>query len=248
MFSSVFDKVVSSAAADALATFLPRDALPVPSSTLCCLSFADRFLSRYPAGGGDGIGDTHDIDDRLAGRASASGIAVTEDDLEITTQSAAALGGRLAAALAGEIRSKQTRDPSTAPVSDLLAKVRGIFFDRLCCIGREIRVSRDDKAERDETLLLHQIHALKNAALECCSREKWCAIVSSGGESLVVCSVPLPWIDGAASGCDFLVFDPWPRPAMKLHGSYVVKFTTVRSVAGEMVHSTAKSVLHNRNA
>lgn len=178
---------------------------------------------------------SHNIGDSLVGRASSAGIAVTEDELVRTIQSAAELGGRLAAALAGTVRSRQqTRDPATAPVSDLLSKVRGIFGNRLACIGREIRLSRDEKAERDETLLLHQIHALRNSTLEHCARQKWCAIVSSGGESIAVCSVPLPSVEGAASGCDFLVFDPWPRPAMKLLGSYVVKFTTVRCVAATL--------------
>lgn len=223
MFSAVFDKVVSEKAPDALGVFPPRAALPVPSSTLCCLSFADRFLSPYPDGGSE----IHS-----GNRISSASIPVSEDDLVLTMQTAAELGGRLAAALAGTDRSRQrhTRDPATATVSDLLTKVRGIFGNRLACVGREIRVSRDERAERNETLLLHQIHALKNAALKHCEDDKWCAIVSSGGESVAVCSVPLSPAPETASGCDFLVFDPWPRPAMKLHGSYVVKFTTVRCV------------------
>ncbi|CAN0489914.1 unnamed protein product, partial [Ectocarpus sp. 12 AP-2014] len=36
--------------------------------------------------------------------------------------------------------------------------------------------------------------------------------------------------EGGSCGCDFLLFDPWPRPAMKLRGSYIVKFTTVRGL------------------
>lgn len=229
MFSSVFDKVISTTAPDALKTFPPRAALPVPSSTLCCLTFADRFLSHYPTRSppvNDG-----DIDGivRLAGRVASVGIAVSANELDSVMQSAADLGGRLAAALAGTARSRN-RDPATAPVSDLLTKVRGIFGGRLTSIAREIRVARSGKAERDETLLLRQIHALKNVGLEACGGQKWCIVVSSGGESLVVCVIPLPPVEGTTWGCDFLVFDPWPRPAMKLCGSNIVKFTTVRSV------------------
>lgn len=230
MFSSVFDKVVSATAPDTLATFPPRDDLPASASTLCCLSFADRFISQYPSARSTSIGD--DIDGGLLlERAGPSvAIAISTDDLEATMESAAELGGRLAAALAGKVRSKR-REPATASVPDLLTKVRGIFGNRLACVGREIRVSRNVQAEKDETLLLRQIHALKNAALDACNGEKWCVVVSSGGESLVVCSVPLPAVEeGGAYGCDFLVFDPAPRPAMKLRGSYIVKFTTVRFV------------------
>lgn len=229
MLSSVFDKVVSATAPDALATFPPRAALPVPPSTLCCLGFADRFLSHYPIPHLEG-GDDTSLDACLAGRAGTAGIATSADEIESTMQKASELAGRLAAALAGTARPKN-RAPATAPVSDLLAKVRGIFGNRLTCVGREIRVSRDGKAESDETLLLRQIHVLKNAVLENYNGRKWCIVVSSGGESLAVLSVPLPPIEaGGTCGCDFLVFDPSPRPAMKLRGSYVVKFTTVRSV------------------
>ncbi|CAM9498130.1 unnamed protein product, partial [Hapterophycus canaliculatus] len=226
MFSSVFDKIVSPTAPDALSTFPPRADLPASSSTLCCLSFADHFISRYPTAGTAAI--DADADGRLLlGRA---GIAMSANDLEVIMQSAAELGGRLAAALAGTVRSKR-RGLAVAPVSDLLGKVRGIFGNRLASVGREIRVSRNSEAERDETLLLRQIHAIKNAALSACEGEKWCFIVSSGGESLAVCSVPLPAVgEGGAPGCDFLVFDPWPRPAMKLRGSYILRFTTVRGL------------------
>lgn len=236
MFSAVFDKVVSETSQDAFATFPPPAALPVPSSTLCCLSFMDRFLLHYPDDCSKTMYNSHNnSDNSLVGRASSVGIAITEDELVLTMHSAAELGGRLAAALAGTARPKQqTRDPAIVPVSDLLAKVRGIFGNRLTCIGREIRVSRDEKAERDETLLLDQIHALKNSALKHCAGQKWCAIVSSGGESIAICSIPLSSVEGVANGCDFLVFDPWPRPAMKLLGSYVVKFTTVRCVAATL--------------
>lgn len=224
MFSSVFDKIVSPTAPDALGTFPPRGDLPASSSTLCCLSFADNFISHYPTVPTASINDDAD-GHLLIGRAA---IAMSADDLEAIMQSAAELGGRLAAALAGTVRSKR-RELATAPVSDLLGKVRGIFGNRLTSVGREIRVTRNAEAERDETLLLRQIHALKNAALSACEGEKWCLIVSCGGESLAVCSVPLPAVEeGGACGCDFLVFDPWPRPAMKLRGSYIVKFTTVR--------------------
>lgn len=228
MFSSVLDKVVSATAPDTLATFPPRADLPASSSTLCCLSFVDQFISHYPTAYNTGI--EGDVGGRLlqgcAGR--PAGIAISTDDLESTMESAAELGGRLAAALAGTVRSKR-REPATAPVSDLLTKVRGIFGNRLTCVGREIRVSRNVQAERDETLLLRQIHTLKNAALDACNGEKWSIVVSSGGESLAVCSVPLPAVEEeGAFGCDFLIFDPSPRPAMKLRGSYIVKFTTVR--------------------
>lgn len=230
MFSSVFDKVVSATAPDTLSTFPPRADLPASSSTLCCLSFADRFISQYPTA--DATIIDHEIDGGLLlERVGPSvGIAISTDDLESTMESAAELGGRLAAALAGTVRSKR-REPATATVPDLLTKVRGIFGNRLACVGREIRVSRNVQAERDETLLLRQIHALKNAALDTCAGEKWCIVVSSGGESLVVSSIPLPPVEeGGAYGCDFLVFDPSPRPAMKLRGSHIVKFTTVRCV------------------
>lgn len=229
MFSSVFDKVISTTAPDALKTFPPRAALPVPSSTLCCLTFVDRFLSRYPTPSPP-VNDGGNVDIvRLAGRVASVGIAVTADELDSVMQGAADLGGRLAAALAGTARSRN-RDPSTTPVSDLLAKVRGIFGNRLTSIAREIRVARNGKTEQDETLLLRQLHALKNAGLEACGGQKWCIVVSSGGESLVVCIIPLPPVQGETWGCDFLVFDPWPRPAMKLCGSYIIKFTTVRLV------------------
>lgn len=230
MFSSVFDKVVSATSPDILATFPPRANLPASSSTLCCLSFADRFISQYPTARATNIGDEIN-GDLLVGRVGPSvGIAISTGDLESTMESAAELGGRLAAALAGTVRSKR-RENATASVPDLLTKVRGIFGNRLACVGREIRVSRNVQAEKDETLLLRQVHALKNAALDACNGEKWCVIASSGGESLVVCSVPLPAVEeGGAYGCDFLVFDPSPRPAMKLRGSYIVKFTTVRFV------------------
>lgn len=231
MFSSVLDKVVSTTAPGTLATFPPRADLPASSSTLCCLSFVDRFISRYTTAVNTAI--EGDIDGRLLlGRAGRpAGIAISADDLEATMESAAELGGRLAAALAGTVRSKRSSEPATAPVPDLLAKVRGIFGNRLTCVGREIRVSRNEQAERDETLLLRQIHTLKNAALDACNGEKWSIVVSSGGESLAVCCVPLPAVEeGGACGCDFLIFDPWPRPAMKLRGSYIVKFTTVRFV------------------
>ncbi|CAM9253119.1 unnamed protein product [Pylaiella littoralis] len=230
MFSSVLDKVVSATAPGTLATFPPRADLPASSSTLCCLSFVDRFISRYPTAYNTKVKDN--IDGRLllghAGR--PAGIAISADDLESTMESAAELGGRLAAALAGTVRSKR-RESTTAPVSDLLAKVRGIFGNRLTCVGREIRVLRNVQAEGDETLLLRQIHTLKNAALDACNGEKWSIVISSGGESLAVCSVPLPTVEeGGACGCDFLIFDPSPRPAMKLRGSYIVKFTTVRGL------------------
>lgn len=234
MFSSVFDKVVSANAPDILASFPPRGDLPASSSTLCCLSFADRFISHYPTARTKPIDD--DIDGQLLlGRAGPpAGIAISADDLEATMESAAELGGRLAAALAGTVRSKR-REPAAAPVPDLLTKVRGIFGNRLTCVGREIRVARNLQAEKDETLLLRQMHALKNAALDACNGEKWCVVVSSGGESLAVCSVPLPAMEeGGQCGCDFLVFDPCPRPDMKLRGSYIVKFTTVRCVSPEL--------------
>lgn len=229
MFSSAFEKVVSATAPDVLATFPTRATLPASASTICCLTFADRFLSHYPITHKTAIGSSGDhIDVRLASHVGTGGIAISADDLESIMQSAAELGGRLSTAMAGTARS-QKRGPVAAPVSDLLTKVRGIFGNRLSCIGREIRVSRDFKAERDETLLLRQIHALKNAALDACNGEKWCVVVSSGGESLVVCSIPLPPVeDGGACGCDFCVFDPSPRPDMKLRGSYIIKFTTVR--------------------
>ncbi|CAM9495431.1 unnamed protein product [Ectocarpus sp. 8 AP-2014] len=227
MFSSVFDKVVSATAPDTLGTFPPRGDLPASSSTLCCLSFADRFISHYPIARNATVDDVVDGGILLGRTGPTTGIAISAGDIETIMGSAAELGGRLAAALAGTVRSKR-RDLATAPVSDLLAKVRGIFGNRLTCIGREIRVSRNAEAEKDETLLLRQIHALKNAAMESCNGEKWSFLVSSGGESLVVCSVPLPAVEeGGSCGCDFLVFDPWPRPAMKLRGSYIVKFTTV---------------------
>lgn len=230
MFSSVFDKVVSATAPDTLATFPPRADLPASSSTLCCLSFADRFISQYPTDRATNIGDEIDGGLLLGSVGPSVGIAISTDELESTMESAAELGGRLAAALAGTVRSKR-REPANASVPDLLTKVRGIFGDRLACVGREIRVSRNEQAERDETLLLRQIHALKNAALDACNGEKWAVVVSSAGESLVVCSIPLPAVEeGGAYGCDFLVFDPSPRPAMKLRGSYIVKFTTVRFV------------------
>ncbi|CBJ49179.1 hypothetical protein Esi_0207_0048 [Ectocarpus siliculosus] len=248
MFSSVFDKVVSATAPDTLGTFPPRGDLPASSSTLCCLSFADRFISHYPIARNATVDDVVDGGILLGRTGPTTGIAISAGDVETIMGSAAELGGRLAAALAGTVRSKR-RDLATAPVSDLLAKVRGIFGNRLTCIGREIRVSRNAEAEKDETLLLRQIHALKNAALESCNREKWCFLVSSGGESLVVCSVPLPAVEeGGSCGCDFLVFDPWPRPAMKLRGSYIVKFTTVRglqlhllSALGEIWRSSGRS-------
>ncbi|CAM9382816.1 unnamed protein product [Scytosiphon promiscuus] len=226
MFSSVFEKIVSPSAPDALDTFPPRADLPASPSTLCCLSFADHFITHYPTAQKAVTDD--DADGRLLrGRA---GIAMSANDLEVIMQSAAELGGRLAAALSGTVRSKR-RELATAPVSELLGKVRGIFGNRLTCVGREIRVSRNTEAEGDETLLLRQIHAIKSAALSACEAQKWCFIVSSGGESLTVCSIPLPAVeDGGACGCDFLVFDPWPRLAMKLRGSYVVKFTTVRGL------------------
>lgn len=228
MFSSVFDKVVSATAPDTLGTFPPRGELPASSSTLCCLSFADRFISHYPVARNPTVDDAVDGGILLGRTGPTTGIAMSAGDVETIMGSAAELGGRLAAALSGTVRSKR-RDLATAPVSELLAKVRGIFGNRLTCIGREIRVSRNAEAEKDETLLLRQIHTLKNAALESCNREKWCFLVSSGGESLLVCSVPLPAVEeGGVCGCDFLVFDPWPRPAMKLRGSYIVKFTTVR--------------------
>lgn len=229
MFSSAFDKVVSATAPDALAAFPPRATLPASASTICCLSFTDQFLSHYPTAHKPAIGSSGDhVDVLLANHVGTGGIAISADDLEAIMQSAADLGGRLSAALAGTARS-QKRGTVAAPVSDLLAKVRGIFGNRLTCVGREIRVARDFKAERDETLLLRQIHALKNAALEACNGEKWCVVVSSGGESLVVCSIPLPPVeDGGTCGCDFFVFDPSPRPDMKLRGSYIIKFTTVR--------------------
>eukprot|EP00903_Cladosiphon_okamuranus_P009411 g8975.t1 len=174
------------------------------------------------------IGDDIDGGLLLDRTGPSVGIAISTDDLEATMESAAELGGRLAAALAGTVRSKR-REPASASVPDLLTKVRGIFGNRLACVGREIRVSRNVEAERNETLLLRQVHALKNAALDACNGEKWCLVVSSDGESLVVCSVPLPSAEeGGAYGCDFLVFDPAPRPAMKLYGSSIVKFTTVR--------------------
>ena len=234
MFSSVFDKVVSANAPDILATFPPRGDLPASSSTLCCLSFADRFISHYPTA------RTKTVEDYIDGRllldraGPPAGIAISADDIEATMESAAELGGRLAAALAGTVRSKR-REPPAAPVPDLLTKVRGIFGNRLACVGREIRVSRNVQAEKDETLLLRQMHALKNAALDSCNGEKWCIVVSSGGESLTVCSVPLPAMEeGGACGCDFLVFDPCPRPEMKLRGSYIVKFTTIRCVSSRL--------------
>lgn len=229
MFSSAFDKVVSATAPDALAEFPPRATLPASASTICCLSFTDQFLSHYPTAHKPAIGSSGDhVDVLLANHVGTGGIAISADDLEVIMQSAADLGGRLSSALAGTARS-QKRGTVAAPVSDLLTKVRGIFGNRLTCVGREIRVARDFKAERDETLLLRQIHALKNAALEACNGEKWCVVVSSGGESLVVCSIPLPPVeDGGTCGCDFFVFDPSPRPDMKLRGSYIIKFTTVR--------------------
>lgn len=229
MFCSVFDKVVSATAPDALATFPPRAALPVSSSTLCCLSFADRFISHYPTAYAPIVGNVDgNVNARLVGRAGVTGIAVSHNELELVMQTSAELGARLAATLAGTVRSENW-ESATAPVSDLLSKVRGIFGNRLICVGREIRVSRNVKAEREETLLLGQLHALKNAALEASNGEKWCIVVSSSDESLAVCSLPLPSMEEeGACGCDFLVFDPWPRPAMKLRGSYVVKFTTIR--------------------
>ena len=232
MFSSVFDKVVSATAPDALATFPPRAALPVPPSTLCCLSFVDRFLTHYPVVSMQTVVEGVNIVDlRLVGRAGVAGVALSANELDNAMQNAAELGRRLAAALAGTARSKP-REARMAQVSALLAKVRGIFGNRLTCVGRDIRVSRNAKAEKDETFLLRQIHALKSAALETCNGQKWGMVVGSGGESLAVCSVPLPPTEGEGEyGCDFLVFDPWPRPAMKLGGSYVVKFTTVRLVS-----------------
>lgn len=231
MFSSVFEKVVSTTAPGALAMFPQRAALPVSASTLCCLSFADWFLKDYP------ILSIQEIDEdcnftnlRLVGRAGVSGVAVSADELDSVMQNAAKLGCRLAPALAGTSWSR-SNESRTVSVSELLTKIRGIFGNRLTCVDRDIRVMRDAQAEKDENLLLRQIYTLKNAALETCNGQKWCIVVSSGGESLIVCSVPLPPTEvDRKYGCDFLVFDPWPRPTMKLQGSYIVKFTTVRFV------------------
>lgn len=229
MIPFLFDhKVVSTTAHCALATFPPRAALLVPSSTLCCLSFADRFLFHYPFEGDSG-GDRHELGHALPSRSLSTRIAISADDLDSVVQRAAELGGRLAAALAARRRPK-ARNPAAAPISVLLAKVRGIFGNRMTCVGGEIHVLRDEKAERDESFLLHQIHALKNAVLDASNNEKWCFVVTSGGESLVICVMPLVLVEGTAAGCDFLVFNPRSRPEMKLPGSYVVKFTTVRSV------------------
>lgn len=229
MFSSVFEKVVSTTAPGALATFPQPAALPVPASTLCCLSFADWFLKNYP------VLATQEIDEdcnftnlRLLSRAGVSGVAVSAHELDSVMQNAAKLGCRLAPALAGTSWSRPNESKMVS-VSELLAKVRGIFGNRLTSVGRDIRVMRDAQAEKDENLLLRQIYTLKNAALETCNGQKWCIVVSSGGESLIVCSVPLPPTEvDRNTGCDFLVFDPWPRPTLKLQGSYIVKFTTVR--------------------
>lgn len=227
MFSSVFDKVVSPMAPQALAAFPPRAALPVPSSTLCCLGFVDNFLSHYYSTTSiEGDNDVSDV--HIADQASSTGIAISAADMETIMHRAADLGGRLAVGLA-ETRKSKVRDLATISVYDFLVKVRGIFGNRLASIGREIRVFKDKQAERDETLLLSQLHALRNTALELCGNEKWGMIVTSAGESIAVCCLPLPHIEGAApSTTDFLVFDPCPRPEMKLRGSYVVKFTTVR--------------------
>src|SRR5688500_8978996 len=53
---------------------------------------------------------------------------------------------------------------ATTGPAELLSKVRGLYGDRLQSMGREVRTLRDPKAERDETLLLGQLHELRSAA------------------------------------------------------------------------------------
>ncbi|CAM9234722.1 unnamed protein product, partial [Choristocarpus tenellus] len=225
MFSSVFDKVVSRTAPKILQTFPAREALPVDPSTLCCLAFADHFLSNYPISR-----DTVRASIPEKGELSA-GIALSPNDIETVMKGSAILAGRLATALKRKTRSTDGSVLTCCP-AELLAKVKGMYGDRLTCIGREIRILRDLRAEQEETMLLRQMHTLKNAAVGADSgaREKWCLVVGSGGESLTICGIPLSQAEGSIGGCDFLVFDPSPRPLMNLQGSYVIRFTTVRGL------------------
>jgi hypothetical protein len=111
--------------------------------------------------------------------------------------------------------------------------VRGLYGDRLQSVGREVRTLRDPKAEREETLLLGQLHELR-AAAAACAQSKWCVVLGCCGESVVVCGVQKPFdeadiaaVDGdsgttdsaanATAPVELLLFDPSARPVSMLH-------------------------------
>ena len=97
---------------------------------------------------------------------------------------------------------------ATCP-SELLAKVRGLYGDRLQSLGREVRTLRDPKAERDETLLLGQLHEIKSA-MAACKEPRWCTLIAACGESIAVCG--LHRREGAADVTELMLFDPCARP------------------------------------
>lgn len=225
MPSTTFERIVSTTAPRVFSTFPPQTALPVPSSTLCCLSFSDRFLTQYSSA--DERGERHECLEGSAASASPRGVAVTVTDVDFIMKRAADLGKRLMAAFAGKLRPR-VRDSAGAAISDLLTKVRGIFGNRLTPVGRDIRVLRDERAVEDDTFLLRQLHALNNATMKVCGREKWSIIVTAGYASWAVCALPLMSLRGTVSESHFLVFDPLPRVKEELRGSSVVSFTTIR--------------------
>jgi hypothetical protein len=112
--------------------------------------------------------------------------------------------------------------------------VRGLYGDRLQSVGREVRTLRDPKAEREETLLLGQLHELR-AAAAACAQSKWCVVLDCCGESVAVCGVQKPLDDADTAAADgesgtadsaaaataapveLLLFDPCARPVSTVY-------------------------------
>jgi hypothetical protein len=112
-----------------------------------------------------------------------------------------------------------------------------------------VRTLRDPKAEREETLLLGQLHELR-AAAAACAQSKWCVVLGCCGESVAVCGVQKPINDAdtttadgdsgttdsataaATAPVELLLFDPCARPvstATYIHNTYTTVFVVMCS-------------------
>jgi hypothetical protein len=133
--------------------------------------------------------------------------------------------------------------PAATGPAELLSKVRGLYGDRLQSVGREVRTLRDPAAEREETLLLGQLHELR-AAAAACAQSKWCVVLGCCGESVAVCGVQKPLSDDGVAALDatsgaigsaaaastspveLLLFDPCARPVSTVTYSNVTLIHT----------------------
>ncbi|CAM9763256.1 unnamed protein product [Chrysoparadoxa australica] len=183
---------------EALGTFPDSPSLVHPT-TLACLGMADRHLR-----GG-----------------SAGSWLLLPTDLELIVRSAAKVAWRIVAAMQGAL-GPGGNAVKTGP-AEIIAKVKGLYGDRLQDVGREFRVLRASRALQDETLLLQQLHDLQGIANRHCPGEAWSVVISSCCESLLMCT------EGSGEE-GYLLFDPSARLNLGIEGSRAVRLMSLRAV------------------